>query len=41
MADARNGVVPLALLGGGIIDQYALDEPAGEITAVIPDQVIA
>src|ERR1700722_6075709 len=41
MADAGNHAVPLALLGGGIIDQYAVEEPAGEIAAVIPDQIVA
>lgn len=41
MANSGNHPVPLALLGGRIIDQYAVYEPTGEITAVIPNRIVA
>ncbi|BAR55571.1 hypothetical protein NK6_2390 [Bradyrhizobium diazoefficiens] len=38
-ADARNDPIPGALFAGRIIDQHAMDQPAGEVAAVIPDLV--
>ena len=41
MADSCNHAVPLALLGGRIINQHAVYEPTGEIAAVIPNRIVA
>ena len=40
-ADPRDNVIPLSLLGRGVIDQHAVDVMAAEVAAVVPDFVFA
>ena len=41
IADAGHDAVPLPLLGRGIVDQYAICIWPGEVTAIVPDLVVA
>jgi len=41
ITDPRDNAVPLALLGGRVVDQYAVHEPPGKVATVVPNFPVA